>query len=334
MSKEDIKLSVIVPIYNVDKYLSKCLDSILLQTYKNLEIICVNDGSTDTSLKILKQYAEKDKRIIVIDQENRGLSGARNVGMSIMTGEYFTFMDSDDWIQLGAYQKCMDIIKNEKRPIDILVFNGFLYYQNILYGDPVLFNLFSYDDWGSLKESNFKDYRKRKSPLHNTMAVWNKIFRTDWYKQYNFQFMERMLAQDRLFSAQTYLKAKNIYVLEDYFSCYRKQPESLSYTAKKNIFNLFTICDEVKKVYQQEGFYEEALDSYLQYVLRESLMATRSKNPDLMKDIQECIRTRFKAIISDMGEERYKRNKYHDVVEDYLNLDIEEVKEKHKALMI
>ena len=141
MSKENLKLTVILPVYNVEKYVAKTLDSIILQTYKNLEIICVNDGSTDNSLEILKQYAEKDSRIKIIDQANRGLSGARNVAMEVMTGDYFTFMDSDDWIQLGAYQKAMDIIKQEERPIDIIVWNGFLYYQEVFFQIKVYLDL-------------------------------------------------------------------------------------------------------------------------------------------------------------------------------------------------
>ena len=334
MSKQNLKLSVIMPAYNVEKYVAKTLDSILLQTYENLEIICINDGSTDNTLNILKKYAEKDKRIILIDQENRGLSGARNVGMSIMTGDYFTFMDSDDWIQLGAYQKCMEIIQQEERPIDIMVFNGFLYFQGIAFDDPILFNLFEYREWGDLSQSHFKDYKKHASPLHNTMAVWNKIIRTDFYRQYNIQFMERMLAQDRLFSAQIYLKAKNVYVLEDYLSCYRKQPESLSYTAKRNIFNLFTICDEVKKVYKEEGFFEEGQETYFEYLLRESLMAMRSRNPDLMPEIQQAIRDRLTILIPELNPEKYKNSKYYQLANDFLTMDILDVKEKYKNFSI
>ena len=81
-----------------ENYLRKCLDSIILQTYKNLEIICINDGSTDSSKEILEEYAQKDDRIKIINQENGGLSHARNVGMELATGEYFTFIDSDDWV--------------------------------------------------------------------------------------------------------------------------------------------------------------------------------------------------------------------------------------------
>ena len=92
-------ISIVVPVYNTEKYLPKCLDSLLGQTYKNLEIICINDGSTDGSLQILEDYAKQDNRIIVLSQENAKQGAARNRGLDIAKGEYVTFVDSDDWIE-------------------------------------------------------------------------------------------------------------------------------------------------------------------------------------------------------------------------------------------
>lgn len=94
------KISIVVPVYNVEAYLPQCLDSLINQTYENLEIICVNDGSTDGSSQILQQYAEIDNRVQVIMQENQGLSGARNTGMKHATGKFMMFVDSDDWIDI------------------------------------------------------------------------------------------------------------------------------------------------------------------------------------------------------------------------------------------
>ena len=96
--KEKTKISVIVPVYNGEEFLSQCLDSILAQTLQDIEILCVNDGSTDNSLKILKGYAKKDKRIQIINQKNQGLSASRNNAMKIAKGEYLSFVDADDYI--------------------------------------------------------------------------------------------------------------------------------------------------------------------------------------------------------------------------------------------
>ena len=98
MKKTNSKVTIIVPVYNVEKYLRKCLDSLINQTYKNLEIIVIDDGSMDSSGKICDEFAEKDDRVIVIHQKNAGVSIARNVGLDRMSGDYVTFVDSDDYL--------------------------------------------------------------------------------------------------------------------------------------------------------------------------------------------------------------------------------------------
>lgn len=103
------KISVIIPVYNVEKYLGQCLDSVINQTYKNLDIVCVNDGSTDNSLKILEKYAKKDSRIKVISQKNAGLNGARNTGLKNASGAYITFLDSDDWLDTDWIEKAYNV---------------------------------------------------------------------------------------------------------------------------------------------------------------------------------------------------------------------------------
>lgn len=96
--KSEMKISVIIPVYNTGGYLPRCLDSVLNNTYRNLEVICINDGSTDESETILQHYAEKDERVIVVNQKNAGVSAARNTGLDIATGDYIAFVDSDDWV--------------------------------------------------------------------------------------------------------------------------------------------------------------------------------------------------------------------------------------------
>ena len=98
------KVSVVLPVYNVENYLKECLDSLVEQTYKDIEIICVDDGSSDSSLKILKEYAVIDNRIIVLEQKNQGAAVARNFGLSVATGEYVSFLDSDDVFSLNLFQ--------------------------------------------------------------------------------------------------------------------------------------------------------------------------------------------------------------------------------------
>lgn len=117
-----MKISVIIPVYNVEKYLKRCLDSVINQTYKNLEIILIDDGSTDKSGNICDEYAAKDKRIIVIHKENGGLSDARNKGLDICTGDYISFIDSDDWIENGFYEYVVNNVKDN----DLLIFDYYI----------------------------------------------------------------------------------------------------------------------------------------------------------------------------------------------------------------
>ena len=122
------KISIIVPVYNNEIHLKKCLDSIVNQTYKNLEIILINDGSKDASLKIMNSYAKKDERIIIIDKENEGVSKARNDGIKKSTGEYITFVDSDDYIELNEIEEMYTAIKENN--VDMVRTNYQVHYKD------------------------------------------------------------------------------------------------------------------------------------------------------------------------------------------------------------
>ena len=123
-----IKISVIVPVYNIEPYIRECLDSIVNQTYSNLEIILVDDGSTDSSGLICDEYAQKNKRITVFHKPNGGLVSARKTGVLLATGEYVTYVDSDDWIETKAYEELAKIIEHYYP--DILAFGFKKEYTN------------------------------------------------------------------------------------------------------------------------------------------------------------------------------------------------------------
>ena len=113
-------ISVVLPIYNVEKYLRRCLDSVVNQTYKNLEILLINDGSTDNCLKICEEYAKSDNRVQVINKNNAGLGMARNTGIDYAKGEYICFFDSDDYIELNTIEKLYKIIVSEQPEMDLI----------------------------------------------------------------------------------------------------------------------------------------------------------------------------------------------------------------------
>ena len=126
--KEEKLISVIIPVYNVEKYLRRCIDSVINQTYKNLEIIIVDDGSTDNSSNICDEYTNKDSRVKVVHKENGGLSSARNVGIELAKGDLIAFVDSDDYIELEMYEKLKENM--DKYDSDIAIcqyYNSFKY---------------------------------------------------------------------------------------------------------------------------------------------------------------------------------------------------------------
>lgn len=261
VKNETLKISVIIPIYNVDRvYLTRCLDSLKLQTYKNLEIICVDDESTDGTLQFLQEYATQDSRFKVLTKKNGGVSSARNYGIKAATGDYISFVDSDDFVSLSLYQKFVAIVQRETRQIDMFEYNGIHFAE--VYKYPLTTWLFHFciANWNNFFQGHFKDFRTYCNLNHGT--IWNKIFRTKWLKKENILFPEGMLFEDNIFSTAAFLKAKNLYVAENYMYFYRENGESLIRNLNHKVFDLFKEIDILREILKKENYYDRA-----QYVL-------------------------------------------------------------------
>ena len=179
------KISVIIPVYNVAKFLPQCLDSLLNQTLKEIEIICINDGSKDNSLEILNQYAEKDSRIKILDQPNQGQSAARNNGLKLAQGEYIGFVDSDDWVDTNYFEQLY--IAAKKFDSDIAAGNF------MRHGKRIKNKKLNYK-----KEELFTDNTKKLQmayiPKYN--YIWNKIYRRESLMNLNLPFPEGRVYED------------------------------------------------------------------------------------------------------------------------------------------
>ena len=201
-------VSVVVPVYNVEKYLSECLDSLLNQTCRQMEIICVNDGSTDGSPKILQEYAERDDRIIIVDQKNAGLSAARNAGIDRATGEYIYFLDSDDMIDAEA----IDVLKKtaDSERLDMLLFD-----RRTLFEDESMEGRF--DDWRNIDKRS-REYGETVSGMklfaemydnHDYRPNATQLFtRRSFLEENGLRFYDGILHEDELFTFIALLKAK------------------------------------------------------------------------------------------------------------------------------
>lgn len=290
MSK--VKLSVIIPCYNVENYISKCMDSLVNQTLSDIEIIAVNDGSKDKTLKILKSYEKKHKNIIVIDKKNAGVSAARNDALKIAKGEYIGFLDSDDWVDKTMFQKMYEKATTEN--LDIVACD-----TNAVYPTE-----------NRVIKSNVSENSNPKELMLNAYAViWNKIYKRELIK--DIKFNENMtFCEDVLFLYMVYSRVNKVGAIHEALHFYLQREGSLTYTYNEKLYQLIDSLDNVvsyyKKVKLMKKYKEEIEYSYVRY-----LYATFVKRLAKTKDKKQ-----FKRGVNFVIEKvnstfpNYRKNKY------------------------
>lgn len=214
----ETKVSIIVPVYNVEKYLIRCISSIGNQTYQNIEIICVNDGSTDNSKSILDQYAEIDNRLRVLHKENGGLSSARNAGLDLVTGDIIMFIDSDDWIEANTVEDIVLAFKDKS--IDCVTFGIKAYSEG-----NISQNLDGMNRYLKLKYEGIVDFNFDRA-LKTNIHVCNKAFRADKIK--DLRFIEGLLYEDIFFMWYNFLHINKMFFLPDIYYHYRVHQGSIT----------------------------------------------------------------------------------------------------------
>lgn len=230
-------LSIIVPVYNTEKYLAQCLDSLIIQDVESFEILCVNDGSTDTSLSILKNYQIKYPNLIkIIDQVNGGLGDARNAGLNQAIGTYIGFVDSDDWVDKDMY-KTMIQVANEQ---DVIECDIRWVYPNKVRDDVCMYA---------------NDSKNRL--LNLRVMVCNKLFKRELIEQYHIRFPVGIRYEDIPFSYQFYLIAHSFgYVPKPYYH-YRQRDDSLSNHQNEQVRDIFASLSEVITRAHSMNLYEK-----------------------------------------------------------------------------
>ncbi len=259
------KISIIIPVYNTEKYLKKCLDSLIYQTYSNLEIICIDDGSADQSLRILCEYANNDSRIQIIKQENKGQSAARNAGILAAAGDYISFIDSDDWVYLTLYQTFVNLIKNAQKDIDIWMFNIAAYVESENDIRPRLF--FEASDWNNhITDKVIHTFDDCMRPFSRNLSVANKIYRKEFLNQLNLLFPEGLKYEDQYFSLKAFLNAKTIMFTDNVFYRYRNNhSSSISCRISEKVFDIFKIIDFIEQEVIRLNVYESYKYALFQY---------------------------------------------------------------------
>lgn len=254
-----MKISIVVPIYNVEKYLERCIQTLINQTYSNIEIVLVNDGSPDDSLSICKKYAEKDKRIKIVDKINGGLSDARNAGVKVAEGEYILFVDSDDYIENTSCQKFAEVI-SKLGHLDILSGNA-----NVLKDGKISYMNHSGDDTHVISGKEFLKNEIKRDSMY--MAAWLNLYRKDFLIENNLRFKKGLLHEDEEFTPRAFLMANRVACMQFNFYNYIIRDDSIS-TQKdmsKNAEHLFSTLHKLEKIY------DELEDDELKKLLKNSL---------------------------------------------------------------
>jgi len=249
----NIKVSIIMPVYNVEDYLRQCLDSIINQTLEEIEIICINDGSTDNSLQILEEYAKKDNRIIIINQKNSGSGVARNIGIKHVKGEYIGFVDSDDYIDITMFEK---LYKNAKlNDTDIVMCPILIISENeegLTNDDLKIFPYYNLDCFSNYFDNKIFDYKETRDFIFLVAVnAYNKIYRTTFIKKINAKFVEGLIFQDNIFFYQTYLKARSMSLIRDFLYFHRIHRTGSVQTDKgKGFYDYIKIQNMIIKIFE------------------------------------------------------------------------------------
>lgn len=236
----DSKISIIVPVYNTEKYLEQCLNSLINQTYSNLEIIIVNDGSKDNSEQIISGFAKRDFRIKVIKQNNSGLSAARNKGLEYASGEYVLFVDSDDWIDQSTCEEALKAVSQYNA--DLVMWS----YKRE-YADCTKTTFLFENERLIWNEQNMQELYQRligltgrqlsqPQKIDSIVTAWGKLYKRECIKEIRFVDTKEIGTEDALFNIQAFGNFRTAVYIPDPFSHYRKDNmESLTHTYKKNL---------------------------------------------------------------------------------------------------
>lgn len=260
----EMHLSIIIPVYNVEAYLEKCLDSVLVDNNFTGQVICVNDGSTDGSLAILEQYAAKHDNIEIITQANAGLSAARNTGLNAANGDYVFFMDSDDWVLPGSLNKIMSLLDGE----DVIYFNAIKYYEDTTtYGKEI--------DIPTIKDINGSAYFKviydkpRNMPC---VCVCGGVYLRSFLLNNQLYNEPGIYHEDNYFTPQVLLAAETVSSINEYVYVYRIRGGSITANVRpKHINDLLFIARNLYSKYEQKTnvadvFYKDVCNIYVDLI--------------------------------------------------------------------
>lgn len=310
------KISVIVPVYNVKAYLEQCISSICKQSLQEIEIICVDDGSTDGSVEILRSLAKEDTRIQVIEQENKGAGAARNNGMRAATGDFLIFLDSDDFFEPVMLEKAYEQI--EAYQGDFVVFGSDQYYMD---RDEYIRN-----PW-TLQIKDIPPYMPftHRELTDNVFKVfvgwaWDKLYRKSFIEEHQLFFQEQRTTNDLLFVFSALVLAKRIVVLDEVLAHQRRGgKESLSVTREKSWFCFYDALTALRDRLKKEDIFWELEQDFINYALHFSLWNLKTLASPTKEKLQEKL---CEAWFAELGITDKEKSYFYNIGEyqDYCEL--------------
>ena len=256
------KVSIIIPTYNVEAYLKECMDSVTRQTLKDIEIICINDGSTDGSLEILKEYADKDPRIVLVDKENEGYGVGMNIGLDKASGEYIGIVEPDDFVPLNMYEDLYNTAK--ENDLDFVKADFYRFTRNCENGNMEL--IYNHLD------STGENYNLVINPFEKPyitkfiMNTWSGIYRREYIEKYHIRHNTTPGAsfQDNGFFWQTFMYAKRCMFLDKPYYMNRRDNPNSSVNNKQKVYCMNVEYDFIRDIFMQKGN-EELWDRFKYY---------------------------------------------------------------------
>ncbi|QPK94647.1 glycosyltransferase [Actinomyces sp. zg-332] len=296
------KVSILVPIFNVEKYLSECLDSLLNQTLKDIEIICINDGSTDSSKQILDEYAKKDSRIFIIDKANSGYGDSMNIGLKKATGEYIGVVESDDWVEPTMFEDMYALAK--EHDVEVVKGNYFTYYTSAE-------KKYLSDQKIQLVLEN--ETKTVINPLHNNHifyqnpAIWAGLYNRKFLQENGIEFLPTPGAsyQDTGFNFKVWACASRVFYTTNAYLHYRKDNEASSVNSVAKTFSIQEEYAEIERFLREKNKYEDLMHVYHKVKFQGYFWNINRLTPALAEEFINAINIEYKKHLEN-GEPIYE----------------------------
>lgn len=299
------KVSVIIPVYNGEAYLDMCMKSVTGQTLKEIEIICVNDGSTDRTQEILESYAEKDARVQVLMQPNGGAGAARNAGLKIAKGEYLSILDGDDFFEPDMLEKAYKKAKESKA--ELLVFGSDQYWETSGEYKEVSWTIRRH----TLPPYRPMNYRQFTDNVFKVFVgwTWDKLFLRSFVEKERLYFQEQRTSNDLLFTFLAVVTAARVEILDEVLIHQRRAVKtSLSNTREKSWDCFYKALIKLRQELKERGLYKELEQDYINYALHFSLWNLETLQGPKKKELYQQLK---KSWFSELGIEGKKETYFY-----------------------